>query len=129
MPKDIVVERVLTLTSCIHTSKDHPLAGEESVTLENLGQYSWVMSTVTDGRSIKSAYLNRDLEPPKIIGRVNSFNFIMTLVGAGDYITILPNEIVRSYFNDSLIKLDTEEFNFQAAVDIIVVNTRYVRSM
>ena len=43
----------------------------------------------------------------------------MTLVGAGDYITILPNEIVRSYFNDSLIKLETDEFNFQATVDII----------
>lgn len=119
VPKDVIAERCLNLSSSIHANKDHPLARHESVTIEDLVQYPWVMSTLTDGRAILSRFKDSGLQPPNILGRANSFNFIVALVGDGDFITILPNEIVRAYHSDSLVRLRCDNFNFKAAVDII----------
>lgn len=119
VPKDIVAERCLDLSSCVHASLNHPLAQQDSLTIQDLVAYPWVMSTHTDGRAIMSRFKELGLTAPTIASRVNSFNFIVALVSDSDFITILPREIVKAYHNDSLTKLDIDGFNFKAAVDII----------
>jgi DNA-binding transcriptional LysR family regulator len=119
VPKNINIEHCLDLTSSVYASKKHPLAKRASVSLEDLSDYAWFMSTLTDGRAIIAKFRDAGLDRPNIVGRANSFNFIMALVRNGDLITILPNEIVKNYYGDSLTRLKTDEFNFQATVDII----------
>jgi DNA-binding transcriptional LysR family regulator len=62
------------------------------------------------------------MERPAIVARINSFEAIRGLVETTDYITILPNEIVRRFCGDALAELASDEFRFQT--NVVIVHAR-----
>lgn len=119
VPNDIAIEHCLTLETRVHASVNHPLASRPHVSLEDLVDYDWTLSTLTHGDGIEEVFDAADLKRPNIVARVNSFNFIMSLIEAGDLITVLPVQIVNKYFSDKLVQVQNPDFDFHASVNII----------
>ena len=119
VPDGMAIENCLTLETRVHASVNHPLANQPHVSLEDLVNYDWTLSTLTHGDGIVDVFDAAGLKHPNIIARVNSFNFIMSLIEAGDLVTVLPIQIVNKYFSDKLIRLQNPDFNYPASVNII----------
>ena len=118
-PDDMLIEHCLTLATRVHARKNHPLANLPHVSLEDLLDYDWAISTLTNGDGILEMFSNAGLKRPNIIAHVNSFNFIMALIEAGDLITVLPVQIVNKYFSDTFTQIRNPDFDYPASVNII----------
>jgi len=119
VPDGMAIEHCLTLETRVHASVNHPLANRHHVNLEDLVDYDWTLSTLTHGDGIEEVFDAAGLKRPNIVARVNSFNFIMSLIEAGDLITVLPVQIVDKYFGDKLVRVKNPDFDFHASVNII----------
>ena len=118
-PDDMIIEHCLTLETRVHARKGHPLANRPHVSLENLIDYDWTLSTLTNGDGIINMFNDAGLKRPNIIAHVNSFNFIMALIEAGDLITVLPVQIINKYYGEKFSQLQNPDFNYPASVNII----------
>lgn len=118
-PDDMIIEHCLTLATRVHARKKHPLANLPHVSLEDLVDYDWTISTLTNGDGILEMFSDAGLKHPNIIAHVNSFNFIMALIEAGDLITVLPVQIIDTHFSDKFTQLRNPDFDYPASVNII----------
>lgn len=119
VPDNMLIEHCLTLETRVHARKNHPLARRPHVSLEDLVAYDWTLSTLTHGDGIVEVFDAAGLKRPNIFARVNSFNFITSLIEAGDLITVLPVQIVNKYFGDKLARVQNPDFDFHASVNVI----------
>ncbi len=120
--KDVTVEPCLRLTTAVHTRTEHPLARQSRVSLAELAEYQWVISTLTEGQGIADIFTNAGVQCPNIISRANSFDFIVALVEAQDFITILPVQIVDNYHRETLTQLSNADIQFHPSAFIICSN-------
>lgn len=122
IPSGFTVAVCARLSSYAHARKGHPLASRRKVSLEALARQSWVLSTRMAWQSVIEACANVGLKGPAVVARVNSFDSLRGLVDNTDWLTILPSEIVRRYYNDGFVRLDSDEFVFRT--NLLVLHAR-----
>ena len=119
LPKDLVAETCMRLTSAAHVRKSHPLAGKRSITLADLADYKWVMSTMIAELSFPTLFTRAGVKRPTILTRVNSFDLLMTLVEAADVVTILPTEIIQRFHAQRFVRLANKDIEFHPNVSLL----------
>lgn len=118
LPRKIVAQNTTQLVTHPHGRRGHPLAGKK-VSLADLAQQRWALSTLTGGEALSRAFANSGLRRPMIALRVNVFDVIMTLVEATDWVTFLPSQIVTRYHSQRFAPLYNSEFKFHTNIALI----------
>lgn len=117
--KDVNIEPCSELTTVVHARKQHPLANKSNVSLADLAGYPWVISTLTDGQGISTFFTDAGIQPPNIITRVNTLEFIVAMVESQDILTILPTSVVDKYRGAKLVQLRNEDIQFHPEAIIL----------
>ena len=93
---DVVIEPLCAHRSRIIGRRDHPLARQNEVSLEELAKARWVMlSSGSVQRSFTSFFERRGLPIPAQVIKTNSTMLIRRLLTQMDLLTILPEDVVR----------------------------------
>ena len=117
--QDVKFERCAELTTVVHARKQHPLANQSNVSLADLAEFPWVISTLTRGESITDMFTKAGLKPPNIIARVNTLDFIVSMVESRDLLTILPTYVVDKYHGATLVQLRNDDIQFHPAAIMV----------
>jgi DNA-binding transcriptional LysR family regulator len=91
-PPDVEFHPVVESELVLITPEDHPLAGRDFVTLEEIGVYAFVGHTTGHyTRQIAEVVLRLRGVAPKVAAEVNGWGVIMNYVAAGVGISVVPD--------------------------------------
>jgi len=119
LPKGLVAETCIRLTTFPHVRKSHPLARKRSVTLSDLSEYKWVMSTKYGADNIPSLFGRAGVKRPIILMRANSFDMVMTLLEEQDLLTVLPSEIVSRFYPNRFVCVPHKDLRFPTEINLL----------
>jgi len=92
---DIVTEPVMTLTSHIYCSARHPLAAKKDISLEELANYEWVVSSVGLMEDILARTFENIAKKPVIRMRADSTTLLRALTYEENFLCMLPDKVAE----------------------------------
>jgi len=99
----------------------------DSVHLSKLTEHRWVLPDAVGGfrKQIDALFINSDVKPPSNVILSDSILTTKAIVKNSDYITILPNQLVKTEVQASSLRaVSIEGINFQRKVGLLWVANR-----
>lgn len=96
--EDLIHESLLDDEFVVFASADHRLARQKRVTMAELAEQRWVLSTpnaLARPRLVR-AFEDHGLGPPKITLETNSHSLMLQMIASSDLLGFLPRRVVRT---------------------------------
>lgn len=111
LPDDLTAEILFESASVVLAHRDHPLAGRQNVTIEELAQHNWA---IMDSPAFRSAFgrffdENGQAKPRQVL-RTNSIAFLLRCVDEQKLLTVLPRITAGNQLAANLVKIDAPAF-------------------
>jgi LysR family transcriptional regulator of abg operon len=107
----LIYETLFTMPGGTYAGRQHPLAGGDRLSIEQLAECDWALAGSTSLRTTFSAFFtDRGVMPPARLLQSSSIALLAQLLATNDVLTILPDAVARSpLLVDRLVRIDTVE--------------------
>jgi LysR family transcriptional regulator of gallate degradation len=95
-PPGLAFESIRRTNPVIVARSEHPLAGRDKLTLDDLGAYPWLAATYpsTHWRILNRVFLDAGVPPPEAAMEVSTVVFFAPLIRETDMLTIMPRSML-----------------------------------
>jgi DNA-binding transcriptional LysR family regulator len=127
--KNLVQRRLFRDRFCIVARTAHPLISRRNVTIDDLGAYPWIFSSVhrTDRPLLEQIFIEAGAEVPRARIECGSTQYIISLVRRGNHLAILPRHAILEEIKNGV--LETLEFDSKLMTREIAVFHRINRPL
>lgn len=99
--EELRTESLFSVGTLVIAGRDHPLAGQSAITLEQLAEYPWIVSSPRVGEPgplpLLEVFVGAGVEPPRRLVYSNAVSGAMGLLTAGQFLSLtVPYAVPRT---------------------------------